>query len=84
MTNLEKQAEEAALPPKFVVNDETKCCHAILCMAGSLVDCVAPCKWMFGRARHTSVSEPLDWYQRLCHRCFPKLRMQRQAAGVLH
>ena len=84
VASMEKQAEEAAAPPKYVVDDETKCCDTILCMAGSPVDWVTPCKWIFGRVRHSFASEPVDGYKLLCHRCFPKLRTQRKAAGLLY
>ena len=77
---LEADAEAINVPPQYVVNDETGCCHTILVMTGPPVDWITPCRFEFGRVRHTLLTEPVSGYKRLCHRCLYKLREERKLA----
>ena len=83
VSKLESDAEATNAPPQFVVNDETGCCHTILAMTGPPVDWITPCRFEFGRSRHTLLTEPVSGYKRLCHRCLYKLREERKQSAMI-
>ena len=79
---LETAAAAASQVPEYVINDDTGCCHKILVHSGPPVDWITPCRFEFGRVRHTISNELVAGYKRLCHRCLYSLREQRKLTAL--
>ena len=75
---LELATDAASRVPEYVIHDDRGCCHRIIVHTGPPVDWITPCRFEFGRVRHTIATEPVAGYKRLCHRFLHSLREQRK------